>query len=196
MPLPEFALSISEVAIEGDPIQERFFPRHRVRRIPARQGSTEDECFGKRAAAHLDYSIDMTAVLESYEIIIGAYAWTSVPTQLIVSWVFFANKGVTAFVYGGIDNEVYELVIHAKTSSGRVFQYIAEIEIDRDAAESLPSYLPPILGTEDDEDWIFLTDVLGYPITPPLTDLGLWYCPNPLGLTAATDPNPEPDPAP
>jgi hypothetical protein len=176
VPLPALVLSISEIAVIGTPINEALFPRGRARRIPASQPFNEETPFGKRAAAHLDFSIDMTQRLELTEMVIGCYAWSSVPTELLVTWVRFANKGVLAYVAGGIDGKLYELVIHIKTTSGRVFQFIAEIEISRDADESLPTYHPPGLFGPDDADDIYLTDVLGVLIVPPLVSAtGGWY---------------------
>ncbi len=176
MPLPEAVLSISDIAVVGTPINERLFPRGRARRIPASQPFNEETPFGKRAAAHLDYSIDLTQRLELTEFVIGCYAWSSVPTELAVTWVRFANKGVLAYVAGGIDGKLYELAIHVKTTSGRVFQFIAEIEITRDADESLPTYVPPGLLGPDDADDIYLVDVLGVMVVPPLVGIyGPWY---------------------
>lgn len=175
MPLPDPGQTISDIAVVGTALPEGLFPRSKVRRISADQGADDLTPFEKRAAAHLDYSIDLHGKLESAEIVIGCYAWTSAPTELIVGSVRYAMKGVLAFVYGGIDGQVYELVITVKTSIGRVFQFIAEIEVARDANEAAEGYVPPTLLSEDDPAIGYLLDVLGEPIAPPLNSVtGGW----------------------
>lgn len=175
MPLPESVLTISSIALVGFAMTESKFPRLRVRRLDPSFDATSASEFYKRAASHLDFSVDLTSRLELTETVVGAYAWSSAPTDLIVTWVRYVTKGVLAFVSGGTDGQTYELVIHAKTSNGRAFQYLASIEVNRDANETMPAYLPPLLLDADDPDRTFLVDLFDVPVSPPFNNLtGEW----------------------
>jgi len=174
VPLPESVLTISEIAVVGTAIPEDRFPRVRARRIVLDDVNGDPTLFSKPSAAHLDYSIDLSTRLETTETVIGAYAWSSAPTSLVVTWVYYAMKGALAYAAGGVDGSVFDLYLSIKTSTGRVFQVSAQIETTGDANEADTNYVPPALLGSGDLSTEFLTDTLGAPIAPPLTDLGGW----------------------
>jgi hypothetical protein len=170
VPLPAPDPTISSTAVIGLPITEELFPRVQARRIPMPQESNELGYFEKRAAEILDYSVDMTPLMDASESIVAAYAWSSNATDLVVTSVRFGYKGVLAFVWGGLDGIEYTLSIIAKTTSGRNIQFKATIAIVDSAAEALAGYRPPVTGTGADPAQSYLTDVLGRFLAPTYID--------------------------
>lgn len=170
MPLPVPDPVISSTAVIGLPITEALFPRVQARRIPLPQESTEQGYFEKRAAELLDYSVDMTPLMDASEAVVAAYAWSSNATDLVVSSVRFAYKGALALVWGGLDGVDYTLSMLVKTTFGRIIEFKATISIVDSAAESLAGYRPPVTGTGSDPAQSYLTDVLGQFIAPTYVD--------------------------
>jgi len=178
VPLPAPAPPITNILVFGALMPEEMFPRRQRRRINPTQPFTDVAPFGKRSMEHLDYSVDLTSVLEDDEYVLGCYAWSSAPADLVVTWVRYASKGAQAYVSGGIDGQVYQLILSVKTTDGRILQYICEIEIVRGIDEAEESYVPPLLLSDTDPDIIYLTDVNSFRVAPPLRDAtGGWYLP-------------------
>lgn len=125
---------------------EASFPRYRARRIPYDQAPQDAQPFEKRAAAHLDYSVDLSPVLESEELVNAAYAWSSDPTGLPVSWCFFADKGALFYVGGGTDGQTYIANLHVRTNFGRAFQFRIELSIEGEPEEADADFIPPGMG--------------------------------------------------
>lgn len=169
MPLPGPSPIISSTAVDGFPIADALFPRVRLRRIVMPQAPADKGYFEKRAAEHLDYSADLTPVLEKAEIIVAVYAWTSVATELLVTSVRFGTKAVMAFVFGGLNDKEYELFFLAKTSTGRIIEAQAMIAVSQSAAEARSDFSPTDLPGGDPAQW-FLTDVMGEFLAPPYVD--------------------------
>ena len=170
MPLPDPAPTISDSAVTGLPIAEALFPRIQARRIAMPQGAGEVPYFEKRAAEQLDYSVDLTALLESGELVLGCYAWTDVPDELVVTSVRFALKGVLAFVWGGLDATEYKLFVLAKTNFGRSIEFQAKIAVSQSASEALTDYRPPTMGTGSDPAESYLIDLRGEYLAPTYID--------------------------
>jgi hypothetical protein len=163
VPLSESVL-ISDIAIIGTARPDDDFPLRGQRRI----GLQAPACYDKPAAAHHDYWIDLSSMLEEDEIVIGSYAWSSEPDDLTVTWVYYSMKGAWFFVSGGTNDLTYEATLSVKTSTGRVFQFVTEITVERNINEALAVYVPPDLLGPADPATLFLVDVRGVPIAPPL----------------------------
>ena len=134
------------------------------------QGAGEVSYFEKRAAEQLDYNVDLTALLETGELVLGCYAWTNVPAELVVISVRFALKGVLAFVWGGLDGTEYELFVLAKTNFGRSIEFQAKIAVSQSAGEALTDYRPPTMGTGSDPAESYLVNVRGEFLAPTYID--------------------------
>lgn len=171
MPLPVSDPTISSTAVTATAIIDSLFPRIQERRIPLPQGSHELAYFEKRAAEQLDYSVDMTPLMDADEVILAAYAWSSVATELVVTSVRIALKGVLVFVWGGLENTEYQLNITVTTIFGRVMQFKATIAVSDSASEAIATYRPPVLGTGGDPAQSYLVDVLGVFVAPGYIDV-------------------------
>lgn len=174
MPLPVPDPIISDAAVAGTVIGDAFFPRVQARRITLMQEPREDAQFDKRSAETLDYSIDMTPQLERGEFILGCYAWSDVPDELIIASARFARKGVFFFAFGGLDEQTYTATIIAKTTYGRVIDAKVQIYITESAGEALAAYRPPFVGQGGggggDVHNSYLVDCRGDFLVPPYTD--------------------------
>jgi hypothetical protein len=167
VPLPDPDPIISDAAVIGTVISEKRFPRVIARRITLMQEPREQAQFDKRAAETLDYSIDMTPQLEDGDFIVGCYAWSDVPDELIIVDARYARKGVLFRAFGGLDTLTYTASIMVKSQWGRRIEAKVSIYITEDAGEALADYRP---GEGDDPNDNYLVNARCLVIAPPYTD--------------------------
>lgn len=147
-PVMEFPEDIPAITVEGTPITEEAFPRRKQRRFAPDADCSEVPEFCKDHEEHLDYSTDMSRVLDEGEFVICASAWSNAPTELVVTRVRYAGKGVTVFVHSGTARECYLVTIHARTNRHRVFTYRIKIKVTCHEFDTLPQYEPPTIFEE------------------------------------------------
>lgn len=170
MPLPVPDPTISSTAVTGTPISEALFPRRQGRRFAIPQSTPDRMSFEKRSAETLDYSADLSRIMEEGDYILAAYGWSDDAEILVVAQVRFASKGIFASVFGGIDGETYQLSLLVKTYRNIIIQIRADVRIDENASDAVASYRPPLSGSPSDPAQAYLTDVLGVFLAPSYVD--------------------------
>lgn len=170
MPVPASAPVISDDAIIGVPVPAAILPMGRGRLVRFTSGGGM-AAFEKRSETHLDYLVDLRRVLSFGETITGAAVWTSAPADLIVTDVTFSEDRVAMFIAGGVDRTTYTVSAHIRTRLGATFFVQFNIRTAGDAANTLTTYRPPVLLTENDPDFWQLIDLRGNLVLPPLSDM-------------------------
>jgi hypothetical protein len=170
VPVPASAPVISDDAIIGVPVPAAILPAGRSRLVRFTSGGGM-AAFEKRSETHLDYVVDLRRVLSFGETITGAAVWTSAPADLIVTDVTFSEDRVAMFIAGGVDRTTYTVSAHIRTRLGATFFVQFNIRTAGDAANTLTTYRPPVLLTENDPDFWQLTDLRGNLVLPPLSDM-------------------------
>ena len=167
MPLPAAVANISSIAVIGVPIKGKDFPQIRPRRAPANLAPDDMFVMDKPADQITDFSVDLTFVLDPVptEAIISAYAWSSAPTVLVVTSCRFADQGITANVWGGLDGTSYVLYLHAQTNKGRALQFCIQIDVEGVAG----TYVAQADGSLPKD--AYLVDLLGVAVYPVYTDM-------------------------
>lgn len=171
MPLPDPDLVFSDFTVRGDPIADAAFPRYRARRVPPQSEPNAPFHFDKRAEDHLDYSCDLTMILDPGEALIAAYAWTTDPEVLVCTACRFADRGLMALVLGGVDGANYRLNMICETTTLRVIQISCEIGVTGDAALALAGTVDPALDIQAKPSRAYLRDVLNAVLLPVYGDV-------------------------
>lgn len=148
MPPMEFPPDIPAITITGTPITEEAFPRRPQRRFSPTDGCGDVAEFCKDHEENLDYSTDMSRILNDGEYVICASAWSNAPEELVVTSVRYAGKGVTVFLHGGTARECYLVTVHARTNRHRVYTYRLKITITCHEFDTLPEFQPPVVFDE------------------------------------------------
>lgn len=163
-----FPDDIPAISVTGTPITEECFPRRRQRRFMPDAGCDYAPEFCKRHEEHLDYSVDMSRVLNPGEVIICATAWSNDPDALPVTLVHYAQKGALAYVHAGAENACYLVTMHVRTNQHRVFTYRFLIRITCHEFDAHPNYEPPAVvdDTACGCECNFFVDLLGEYVGP------------------------------
>jgi hypothetical protein len=170
VPLPGPDPTISSSAVHGLPIDDALFPRNIERRIDVPQEPGDATVFLKRGAELLDYSADLSPMLEEDEVILACYAWSDVPADLVISDVRFGTKGALFFAFGGVDGSTYSVSMMISTSQIRTIEVRAILMISESAGDAMTTFRPPTIGTIADPAQSYLTDVTGAFLSPTYTD--------------------------
>lgn len=120
---------VSTIAVNGRAITEESFPARRQRRFNPDQQVSPIIDFSMRREDLLDFSVDMSRILERTDVVICSVAWSSDPDDLIVTKVDYAQRGVVVWLTGGTDGGYYIVTILARTMAGRVFTYRFRIRV-------------------------------------------------------------------
>lgn len=191
-----FPDDIPAITIEGRPITEEAFPRRAYRRFAPDQGCCDIPEFCKRHEDHLDYSVDMSRVIDVGEFVICASAWSNDPDTLPISMVRYGLKGALVFVHGGTEDMCYLVTLLVRTNRNRVFTYRMSIRVSCHEFDTLPEYAPPFSATQSCSCACnFFVDLLDEYVGPFYWDANaqpLFAC---VPADFLTDPDPEPDPS-
>lgn len=164
-----FPDDIPAITVEGILIAESHFPRRKLRRFSPEQDVGFAGEFAKQHEANLDYSVDMSRVLEDGELVTGAAAWSNAPDELSVSGVRFAQRGALVYVHGGNEGQCYMVTVHVRTNRHRVFTYRLLFTIGCHDFDAPADYEPP--NIYDGIEGFFFVDLLDAYVGPLTYDV-------------------------
>jgi len=76
--------------------------------------------FKKQPADQLDYDLDFSEWLTDDDVITGAIAVSSVPSELVIMSVGVTNKIAKVWLYGGVSGSTYQVTATITTALGRI----------------------------------------------------------------------------
>lgn len=164
-----FPEDIPAITVQGTPIMEENFPRRKQRRFAPDPDCSDVPEFCKRHEDNLDFSVDMSRVLNPDEFVICAAAWCNDPDTLPVTSVRYGRKGALFFVNQGTESVCYMVTMTVRTNCHRVFTYRVLVRISCHEFDTLPEYQPPLIYEEGESCGCacnFFTDLLDEYVGP------------------------------
>lgn len=166
MPLPAPAPPISNIRVVGRPIATDALQTYRPRFSPANLQAGDAYVMEKRADQTCEFVVNWSSEKDSDEAFISAYAWSSLPAELVVASVRFTDNAVLVNVSGGLNGVIYVLSLHAQTQFGRAFKQEINIDVSGSASTA------PLVPTDTARPRLaYLLDVLSVPVPPAYTDV-------------------------